>query len=225
MVVALSRAKVEVSSNFQGTELALFGTIERDNQTVSRAGRYSIAVVVLGPAHDVLVQQKARRFGLWVNASGTRYQSIPSYFAFLTTDQNPATAAEALLDANAGVAPTVHRFVRDQDPYFAAFREQRQAEQRVIIRGNGVAKLTGRFFRAIIPLPGLVDDGAYRVRTILMRDGVVLDTNTLIFRVAKVGLEQTLFAVSRERPLFYGLGVVLLALVTGYVGGVVFRRR
>jgi hypothetical protein len=44
------------------------------------------------------------------------------------------------------------------------------------------------------------------------------------FVIAKVGFEQRLFDLSRSAPLLYGLAAVALALVTGYVGGVVFRR-
>ena len=40
----------------------------------------------------------------------------------------------------------------------------------------------------------------------------------------KAGFEQILFAASQERPVLYGLGAVVLALVTGWLGGVVFRR-
>ena len=49
LVVALSTHQVQINSSFVGTDLVLFGAIERDEKTVPRSGSYDIVVRVIGP--------------------------------------------------------------------------------------------------------------------------------------------------------------------------------
>ena len=49
LVVSLSTHRVQINSSFVGTELVLFGSIERDEQTASRARGFDIVVKVSGP--------------------------------------------------------------------------------------------------------------------------------------------------------------------------------
>ncbi len=224
--ISLSNDLVNVSSEFQGTRLSLFGVIERDENTVSRVGAYEIVVVVNGPPHNVLIQQKARRFGLWINSEGASFDDIPSYYAVLTTAGSEDDVAEWLdaLPRAEGVATPHERFTGRRGMFYSAFAEK-QAEHGLYVEGIGaVDKLTSRFFRTTIPIPGVADNGDYDVAVYLIADGVPLEVSTTGFTLAKVGLEQRVFEMSRQQPLLYGFAVVVLALVTGYVGGVVFRR-
>ena len=226
LVVSLSSDLVNVSSEFQGTELSLFGVIERDHRTVSRAGKYEILVVVNGPPHDVLVQRKDRRFGLWINAEGTAFNAIPSYYAMLSTPGTDADVADwiAAIPEIEGAAIPHALFGGRRAMFFSAFAEEQAEDGLHVERIGAVHKLTDSFFRTMIPIPGLADNGDYQVSVYLFADGVPLDAAQTGFRLAKVGIEQRVFELSRQSPLVYGLAVVLLALVTGYVGGVVFRR-
>ncbi len=49
MITSLSTHRLQITSNFVGSQIVLFGAIERDAQTISRAGGYDLAVVVRGP--------------------------------------------------------------------------------------------------------------------------------------------------------------------------------
>jgi hypothetical protein len=42
--------------------------------------------------------------------------------------------------------------------------------------------------------------------------------------VRKSGFENFVYVMSRQQPLLYGIACVLLALGTGWLAGVVFRR-
>ncbi|WMS40840.1 TIGR02186 family protein [Acuticoccus sp. MNP-M23] len=226
LVVSLSNDLVNISSEFQGANISLFGVIERDATTVSRAGGYEVLVVVNGPPHDVLVQKKARRFGIWINSDGATFKAIPSYYAMLTTAGTEAMVAEWIeaLPRQEGVAVPARPVTGRSAVFYNAFTEK-QAEQGLHLKRIGaVEKLTRTFFHTNIPIPGVADNGDYQVAIYLLADGVPLDVAQTGFTLAKVGVEQRVFELSRQSPLVYGLAVVVLALVTGYVGGVVFRR-
>lgn len=224
LVAELSARQVSIASNFAGDSISLFGVVERDDQSVSRAGAYEVIVVVRGPPKSLLVQRKERRLGVWINAAGESFGALPSYYGLLasrgaaplvTDDAGPAhTLSLARLGAGDG----------SREEMRAAIARRRMAEGLYVEDLDAVEMLTNTFFRTEIPLPSVVADGAYDVAIYLYADGIPLDALELAFLVQKVGFEQRVFELSRSEPLLYGLGAVVLGLVTGYVGGVVFRR-
>lgn len=223
LVVALSTDVVRIASNFAGDDISLFGVIERDAQAVSRIGPYEIVVIVKGPPQSVLVQRRVRRFGIWVNSAGETFEGIPSYYGLFTTE-----GGRPLVDEEEG--PTEDPSMRwlgdheERSELRRAIADRRRALGLYVEDYGAVDRLTRTFFRTEIPLPSLVNDGIYNVNVVLYSDGVPLDVVSTQFVIAKVGFEQRLFEWSRTTPLLYGLAAVALALVTGYVGGVVFRR-
>nr|WP_269751218.1 TIGR02186 family protein [Acuticoccus mangrovi] len=220
----MSADVVRVASNFSGARLSLFGVIERDAQTVARAGTYEVIVVVRGPPQDVLVQRKERRFGIWMNSPGERFSEMPSYYGVFASPgaealfQDPtAPGLPRSLSTLAGGNAERQLLARAMTLHFAG-------DGLFVERFDAVSMLTKTFFRTDIPLPSVVADGDYSVTIFLYADGAQLDTEELAFTVSKVGFEQRMFELSRHQPLLYGIGAVVIALLTGYVGGVVFRR-
>lgn len=225
VVADLSSDLVRVTSEFAGERLSLFGVIERDAQTVPRTGKYQVVVVVRGPPTDLLVQRKVRTSGIWVNDAGERFGDVPSYLGIFASESARPIVEDARTEAGPFALTGIAAALSAETIAFrdALIRDRRGAGLYVEEIG-AVSMLTDTFFRTLIPLPGVAEDGAYDVSLHLFVQGVPLDTRTLRFFVAKVGFEQRLSQLSRQRPLAYGLAVVALALVTGYVGGVVFKR-
>ncbi len=224
LVVDLSTDTIPIASDFSGTSIALFGVVERDAQTVARGGGYEIAVIVRGPPNDVLVQRKTRRFGIWVNAEGERFRRVPSFSGLFTTPDPGPQLESLMIEADAPLGLAAKRLEGERALLFQAYASK-LAEDDLYVRDiGGVEMLTDRFFRTLIPLPDLAPDGRYVVDVLLFVGGVLLDRHEMSFNVDKFGFEQKVYAASHEQPLLYGFLVVTLALVTGYVGGVVFRR-
>lgn len=227
LTLALSEEEVRIGSNFDGATLTLFGVVERDAQTVARPGRYEIVVVVRGPTHELLVQRRVRRLGIWVNGASQRFADVPSYQAVFTS-----VGGRELVEGEDGQPPPAaiesagpaERGLRDRQDYSAAIAARAAASGLYRADYAAVGFLTRTFFRVPIPLPPLVSDGDYAIDVWLYSDTTLVGSQEAAFRVRKIGFEQSLFELSRERPLVYGLATVALALVTGYVGGIVFRR-
>ena len=58
----------------------------------------------------------------------------------------------------------------------------------------------------------------------MFKDGKVIARKSEGFAVRKIGFERFLALSAVQQPLLYGLVCVALALFTGWLGGVLFRR-
>lgn len=228
LVLSLSSERVVIASNFTGTEVVLFGGVQRDANTVPRRGGYDLVVTVRGPARDLVVRRKERVFGVWINRESRTFPGAPSYLAVIATrppDQitNPGFRERygiGLLEA----LPEPAR----RGPQAAEFREAllRLSEESGLYReiGDGAQFLAGQLFRATIPVPANVPIGRFEVEVSLFADEVMLARRTVSLEVAKSGFEARIASAAEHRPLAYGIAAALMALAFGWAATVVFRR-
>ena len=80
LVPEVSQHEIQVRQGFKGAELLLFGAILTPEG--QRAGQdYDIVVVLKGPTQSIVLREKQRIAGIWVNAVSTEFRSAPSFFA------------------------------------------------------------------------------------------------------------------------------------------------
>ena len=84
--------------------------------------------------------------------------------------------------------------------------------------------LTPAVFRAAIPLPADVPIGNYAIDVKLFADGAMVARTDAALEVTKAGFEQYVAEAARDNGLLYGLATMLMALLTGWIASVVFRR-
>jgi uncharacterized protein (TIGR02186 family) len=82
----------------------------------------------------------------------------------------------------------------------------------------------GGLRRASIGLPVNAPPGEYSVRAVAFRDGRVVGEARQNFTLARTGLDETLFDLSRQHGLIYGFVAVLLGVVAGGIGAWFGRR-
>ena len=233
LITTLSTSRVLISSNFTGADVVLFGSVERDAQTVARRGGYDIVITVTGPRETIVTYRKERVFGVWVNADSRTFVKAPSYLAVLTNRTiNDIADINTLRRTQTGLARTllpqeisgdIADSIRD-DPFRQAFL--RLKVERGLYREvqNGVTFLTPALYRAAIPIPDNVPTGTYDVDVKLFADGALLTRQQTALEIVKVGFEQFVASAAREHGLFYGLATALMALITGWFASVVFRK-
>jgi len=233
LITTLSTSRVLISSNFTGADVVLFGSVERDAQTVARRGVYDIVVTVTGPRETVVTYRKERVFGVWVNADSRTFVKAPSYLTVLANRTiNDIADVNTLRRTQTGLARTllpqeisgdIADSTRD-DPFRQAFL--RLKIERGLYREiqNGVTFLTPALYRAAIPIPDNAPTGLYEVDVKLFADGALLSRQQTALEIVKVGFEQFVASAAREHGLFYGLATALMALLTGWFASVVFRK-
>ncbi len=228
LVVALSNHTVLINSSFTGAELVLFGAVERDPATLRRGG-YDLVATVTGPRLDMVTFRKERVLGIWVNTDSRIFWRAPAYFAVLSNRPLPAVAGQDTLhrlNLGLGNAPLQTGEPDDAfgDPFRTAFVDINRAHGLYREQPEAVKFLTPDLFRASLALPANVPIGTYEVAVQLFADGTVLARQNAALAIEKVGFEQFVASAAREHGLLYGLATVMLAMLTGWFGAVVFRK-
>ena len=233
LISALSTSRVLITSNFTGADVVLFGSVERDAQTVARRGGYDIVVTVAGPRQSVVTFRKARVLGIWVNADSREFENAPAYLAVLSNRPLDAiTNAEMLRRLQLGldnIALPQRASVNiadsaSDDPFRVAFIKIKTDSGLYREASNGVTFLAPALFRASIPLPAEVPVGTYEVDVRLFADGAQIARTPAPFEVYKFGFEQVVTNAARDHGLLYGLATSMMAIITGWFASVVFRR-
>jgi len=233
MVVSLSNHRVAINSNFSGEDLVLFGAIEPSGRGEQLHGKYDVVVTATGPRETYRTRRKARVLGIWVNVDSREFAQVPSYLAVLANRPFVEIAnAETLRRLRIGldnflltqrIGPDLADTVRD-DPFRVAFVTLENSYGLYRESPEGVTFLTPAVFRAAVALPSQVPVGTYSVDVKLFADGQMVAQTTTSLEVIKAGFEQYIADAARDHGLLYGLATALLALLTGWIASVVFRR-
>lgn len=233
LVTAVSSDTVSIESTFTGAEIVLFGTIERDAQTVARRYGYDIVIVTRGPGQEIVARRKSRLAGIWVNRESRRYIDAPSYLAILSNRPLADVADRLVLSRfqlsleqlillepgteSATPAPGANTF---REAVIRLMRERAH----YIEDPAGVEFLSPSLFKANIPLPASVPVGEYRAEVFLFGDGALLARAAKEISIRKGGVEQLITRLAAQMPLLYGLAAVVLAIFSGWLADIVLRR-
>lgn len=231
LVLSVSSHRVVISSNFTGDELILFGTIEQDAGSVGRAGTVALVATVTGPRRAMVARRKERVAGIWINRRSREFPDAPSYLAVLTNKPLDQIATPDVLKHNAvglDSIPLLQAYrgnVSDIDnDYRQAFVRAQAALGLYVQKTNAVTFITPGLFRASVPLPANVSIGDYEVSVQLFIGGAMVAREETAFEIVKSGFEQQIGYFARSHGLLYGIATALLALLTGWIGNVVFRK-
>lgn len=234
LVTSISRHQVMVNSNFAGASIVLFGTVEPDSPTARRrATGYDLVVTVTGPKQTIVERRKERMLGIWANAGSRTFLNVPSYLAVLSNQPlEQITNAETMRQLQLGipdkllpqqlgsdVGDVVH-----EDPFRASFIRLKMQHQLYLQRTNGVTLLTPTVFRAEIPVPAEAPIGNYDVDVQVFAEGALLTRASSAFEIIKVGFEQFVANAAQDYGLLYGITTAMMAIITGWLASVVFRR-
>jgi len=233
LVTSLSEHRVMVTSSFNGSEVVLFGGIERDTGALPLRGNYDIAVTVVGPRQSIITFRKERVLGIWVNYESRVFDNAPSYLAVLTNRPLEAiTSADVLrrlqlgLD-NIGLPQRSDSAAADGAPsetFRQAFVKLNSEHGLYRQESNGVTFLTPALFRASIALPANVPTGTYEIDVKLFADSTMIARTTSALEIYKAGFEQFVTSSAQAHGPLYGLATAMMALLTGWLASVVFRR-
>lgn len=226
VVLGLSQKEVAITTNFDGSEIFVFGAVKRD--APQPEGKLGVIVTISGPPVPVSVRKKERRFGIWVNTDMVEIEAAPSYYAVATSgpfddvlsirdNLRYKVSVPSMIESIS--APTA---VIDASSYVNALLRIRERAGSFLLLEGAVVVDEQTLFRTRIQLPSALTEGAYATRIFLTRDGVVVDEYETSIDVRKVGLERWLFSLSRERPMIYGLMSLAIAIFAGWGASAAF---
>src|SRR5690606_31510200 len=94
LIATLSDGEVEITSNFTGEQIVVFGAVRGAQEG---ATDYEVAVVVQGPGQDVVVRRKEPFLGIWANRAAHEFKDVPSYYVMHLSETFAAAADAAQL--------------------------------------------------------------------------------------------------------------------------------
>lgn len=229
--IGLSTDRIAITSDFSGADLTIFGALDNADPLINRQGRYDVIVVLEGPARRVTVRRKERVLGVWMNTQSESFVNVPISYSIATT-RMPQDITDAnnyrQLSLGAGyihIEPadkTASAFTIEE--FRSALRNRKLATGLYNERIGGVQFLSQTLFRATVSLAPNVPVGTHRARAFLFRNGVFVEETSASLAIIKAGFEQSLYRAAHEYSFLYGFFAVALAILTGWLGRVIFRR-
>jgi uncharacterized protein (TIGR02186 family) len=237
---ALTDTNIEVTSDFRGARIVLYGAIF-DPQRAP----HDVVVVVRGPEEPVNIVRKMRIAGLWLNTPPEVFRGAPGYYMAasnrplaevtgfanrrrlrLGVDNIPLEQEAQRTETRYGVpGVVVSPLEEDYFEFRQAVVRLKQREGLYAADSDAVRFVDNGLFRADIALPAAAPTGRYEADIHLFREGRPVAVRTRTLTVEKVGLERLLYVLAHERPWTYGVVSSLFALAAGWTASAVFRRR
>jgi uncharacterized protein (TIGR02186 family) len=230
LVPDVSSRSIEIRYTFAGAQLLLFGAILYPSGRMP-ARPPDIAIVVKGPAEPIIVREKQRIAGIWMNADSSRFRSAPSYYAVASSrpiselvDERTAAIYELGLQ-NLQLSPGTGALPDKARRFEAGLLDLRRREGLYAEIPNGVQITDKVLYRAVIKIPSQVPVGTYTAETFLIENGRVLAVATRRIEIGKTGFERYVALAARRYSALYGIVAVLLSLALGWSAAALFRRR
>lgn len=220
LIADLSESVVKITTGFTGTKVLLFGAIDASGQVV---------VIVQGPRHSVVVREKQRTAGIWMNRRSVKFENVPAFYHVLSSDtldewlplrtrEQYEVGVEYLkLDAVGNVGPAKAAEFRE-----ALIRNMQRIGRYSRIEGD-VTMLGGQLFRADLYLPANLPTGYYNIEVLLVRDGDVKSIQATPLLVTKSGLGAEAFNLAYDQPAIYGIIAIVIAVMAGVGANAIFR--
>ncbi|MCM8557972.1 TIGR02186 family protein [Sphingomicrobium sediminis] len=229
LVPDISSRNVEIRTSFTGEELLLFGAIIYEGGLPDAPAE--VAVVLRGPSEPILLREKQKVAGIWVNADSHRFRSVPGFYALASS-----APIDRLIDARTAAIYEigVDNLQLSPGPGAAAEKEQRmeaglidRMEQRGLYAETptGVEITDNVLYRARISIPSRVPVGVYRAETFLISEGRVLAVATREISIGKSGFERFVALAAERHGFLYGIAAILVSLFLGWAAAAIFRKR
>jgi uncharacterized protein (TIGR02186 family) len=230
LVPDVSQNQVEIRYSFSGAELLLFGAIlYPGGQTPSHPP--DVAVILKGPLERIVLREKQKVAGIWMNVERVRFRSAPGFYAVASSRPlrslvNERTAAiyelgldNLQLSPGGGVSADVLR------RFEAGLIDLRRRSGLYNEYPRGVAIRQSVLYSARIAIPARVPVGTYSAETFLISDGRVIAGAAREVRIEKLGFEGFIANAAEHWSLTYGIVCVALSLLLGWAASALFQRR
>ena len=227
IVLGLSKDQVSINTNFDGSEILIFGAVKR-SEPIPEDPELQVIVTVSGPSEPVTVRRKEKRFGIWVNIDAVEVDRAPSFYAVATSVPLRDALSETEDQRHKISVPRAIRSVgapmniSDSETFTEALIRIKSASNQYQLNETTVSVDEQTLFRTAIDLPAALTEGDYNTRIFLTRGGEVVSKYETSIFVRKVGLERWLFTMSRENALLYGLMSLAIAIAAGWGASAIF---
>ena len=225
IVADLSQDNVEISTDFLGAKILLFGAYD------GKKGD-DIIIVVTGPKGLVTVQKKEKVFGVWVNTQKINYINSPKYLNILSNrdindilNQRTRKIAEiGLNNLNVRIQPGKVVSKEKEKIWRKALTRNMLKSKLWSLNENSVYLNKDALFRSYLTLPSNVPTGIFNVKILQYRNNKLISKETSTINVLKSGISAEIYNIAHNYSTLYGIFAVLLAVLIGWITNLIFRK-
>ena len=225
LVADLSNANVSINTDFNGTSVLLFGSINGETGD-------DIIVVISGPEKEIATRLKSKVSGIWINTQSISWKNAPSYYQIFSNKPLAEIASADLLKSLAVGSEYLELQHINNDElktddlikWNTALYRNMTAASLWSINESSVQVIRGALFRTQVSLPANIVVGDYDVRILHFRDGVLLAEDSTAIAVNKAGISALIYQFAHEYAIFYGLFAIAFAVFAGWLAAAIFPK-
>ena len=224
LIIDSSTSEVKVSSSFIGTDVMVFGTANDKDD---------IIVVITGPTETAIVRKKGRVSGIWINKEKLEFREIPGFYAIASTRPlSEITETDELKKQKIGIHNVITTAsLSSKDKNIKTFKSFKDA----LVRGQKTKGLyldmpltidvvSKRLFKTTFHFPNNMTTGIYTVKVFSFQKKRLVSMVSKTISVEKIGIGADVFKFAKEQSALYGLLAILIAVLSGWIASVIFRK-
>ena len=224
LIIDSSTSEVKVSSSFIGTDVMVFGTANDKDD---------IIVVITGPTETAIVRKKGRVSGIWINKEKLEFREIPGFYAIASTRPlSEITETDELKKQKIGIHNVITTAsLNSKDENIKTFKSFKDA----LVRGQKTKGLyldmpltidvvSNRLFKTTFHFPNNMTTGIYTVKVFSFQKKRLVSMVSKTISVEKIGIGADVFKFAKEQSALYGLLAILIAVLSGWIASVIFRK-
>lgn len=219
----LSTHKIEIDTNFTGTEVVLFGATD---------GVGDVVVAVRGPMSQATVRKKEKRAGIWMNVDHVTYKNVPKFYWVACSNRDKGCAPKAVKSRHQIGANNLRFKPVSLEPlepqkditYRKALLRNKKREGVYPEDIGKISFLGEKLFRTKLNFPANIPTGIYTVEVFQIRDDLLVGAQTIPLIARKVGFEAAIYNFAHNNSIAYGAVAVIIALIAGWMASVLFKK-
>jgi uncharacterized protein (TIGR02186 family) len=230
LVPEVSNSQIGIRYSFSGEQLLLYGAIVYPDGRPPQPGT-DIVVAIKGPLERIVVREKEKVMGVWMNVGRTRFRSAPSFYAVASSrplnqiiDERTAAIYE-LGVGNLQLSPAGGSPNEEMRRFEEGLIDLRRRDGLYAEYPSAVTINQGVLYTARIGIPARVPVGSYTAETFLVRDKRVIAVASRDIRIEKLGFEGFVARAAQRYSFTYGITAVALSLMLGWAASAVFARQ
>ena len=215
---------IAITAAFVGGRVVVFGAVDEAND--------DIVITMQGPRQNQQVRRKSRIAGIWINRDRVAFEDVPSYFAIASTRPLDEMASESVrrqfglgVDHLSLTISDPSGYSLDERVEFAEALIRNKQKASLYTKTPGKVTFPGpKLFRTTFSFPANVPPGHYQIEVLRLKDGQVVGAQQSSLQISKIGMEAEVYDFANQRSALYGIVAIVIAVASGWLAGVVFRR-
>jgi len=204
----LDKFKIEITSNFLGEEILLFGQLEENREVI---------VVFEGELKNAKLLSKIKNGVFWINQTKD-LNEIPSFFAIFSSPKKSLNELFLISDIT-----SKHYLISDYSEELYKIRSA--LENKGLYYEEGLDNAEGNLFFKKFKIPDNIPAGNINISFYEIIDNEIVSKNQKSLIIEKKGLSNKLELLLSEQSFFYVFILIVFSIVFSILSNLVFRKK